>query len=62
MIQAQVYSAVRVKNEELERHGQLGVLVGPGEEPGESEVKFEGDGPGAKQVVETFKDEWLEVA
>lgn len=60
MIQVQVYGAVRVKNEELERNGQVGVVVGPGEEKGETAVKFEGEKPGDPQVTETFKDEWLE--
>lgn len=60
MIKQQVYTSVRVKNEELERHGQVGVFVGAGDEPDESAVKFEGEKPGDPQVTETFKDEWLE--
>ena len=60
MIKQQVYTSVRVNNEELERHGQVGVFVGPGDEPGESAVKFEGAKPGDPQEVETFHDDWLE--
>lgn len=60
MLNQQVYTSVRVKNEELERHGQVGVFVGAGDEPGESAVKFEAEKPGEPQPIETFKDEWLE--
>jgi hypothetical protein len=55
-----VYTAVRVKNDGLERHGQVGVFVGPGDAPDESAVKFESETPGGAQEVETFKDEDLE--
>jgi len=60
-ISAQVYSAVRVVDESLERNGEIGVFLGPAvvdgkEVPGESTVKFENEVPGGPQVVETFED------
>lgn len=60
MLKAQVYTGVRVTDEKLERHGQVGVLVGPGGAADESEVKFEGAAPGEDQVIEVFKDSALE--
>lgn len=64
-IKAQVYSAVRVKDEALERNGQIGVYLGPAlvdgkEVDGESAVKFENEVAGGDQVVETFEDGSLE--
>lgn len=59
MIQAPVYSAVRVTDETLERNGQVGVIVGPGDLPGETSVKFEDAAHDGKQVVETFEDKSL---
>lgn len=56
MLQAQVYCGVKVIDDKLERHGQVGVLVGPGGAADESEVKFEGQHPTDPQVVEIFKD------
>lgn len=60
MIKQQVYTSVRVKDETLERHGQVGVFVGPGDALDESAVKFESDHPGGEQQIEHFKDDALE--
>lgn len=37
----QTYQSVKVKDTEYERFGQVGSYLGPGEEPGESLVKFD---------------------
>lgn len=39
----QVYSAIKVVDESLERNGQVGVYLGPAEADGESVVKFDDD-------------------
>jgi hypothetical protein len=39
----QVYSAIKVVDESLERNGQVGVYLGPAEDDGESVVKFDDD-------------------
>lgn len=39
----QVYSAIKVVDESLERNGQIGVYLGPAEADGESVVKFDDD-------------------
>jgi hypothetical protein len=39
----QVYAAVRVVDDTLERNGQVGVYIGPGAEPDESLVRFDDD-------------------
>jgi hypothetical protein len=39
----QVYSAVKVDDETLERNGQVGVYLGPADTDGESIVKFDDD-------------------
>lgn len=39
----QVYSAVKVVDETLERNGQVGVYLGPADTDGESVVKFDDD-------------------
>lgn len=60
------FQAVKVIDKEYERFGQVGVYVGPGEEPNESKIKFEAepvDGkvdPMAPQVTDTFPDDALE--
>ena len=61
------FQSVKVIGADYERHGQVGVCVGPGEEPGETKVKFEAelvDGkpadPQAPQVIDTFPDDALE--
>lgn len=64
-LKAQVYSAVRVIEQSLERYKQVGVYLGPAivdgkEVPGESTVKFENEAPGGPQLIETFEDGWLE--
>jgi hypothetical protein len=60
MLNQQVYTQVRVKDEGLERHGQIGVFVGPGGAPDESAVKFESAVPGGEQEIEHLKDDALE--
>lgn len=56
----QVHTGVRVIDAEYERNGQVGVFLGAGDEPGEGAVRFEGDEPGAAQVVDTFPLDALE--
>lgn len=56
--QFQSYQSVRIIGEGWERTGQVGVYVGPGEEPGEVSVKFEGvpteTDQFPAQVIDTF--------
>jgi hypothetical protein len=61
------FQSVKVVGADYERTGQVGVYVGPGDQPGESAVKFEAepvDGkpadPLAPQVTDTFPDDALE--
>lgn len=61
------FQPVKVIGKDYERVGQVGVYVGPGDQPGESAVKFEAelvDGkpadPAAPQVIDTFPDDALE--
>jgi hypothetical protein len=54
----QVYSAVKVVDPELERNGQVGVYIGPGEAEGESVVKFDDDKAGEH---DTFANTSLQV-
>lgn len=60
MIKQQVYSAVRVKDENSQRNGQIGTFVGAGDAPDESLVKFEGATPISSQKYESIKDDTLE--
>lgn len=60
--QFQSHQPVRITNEadangdKYERAGQVGVYVGPGDEPGEVSIKFEAEAGGefAPQVIDTF--------
>lgn len=54
----QVYAAVKVVDAELERNGQVGVYIGPGEAEGESIVKFDDDKAGEH---DTFANTSLQV-
>jgi len=54
----QVYAAVKVVDPELERNGQVGVYLGPGEAEGESVVKFDDDKAGE---YDTFANTSLQV-
>lgn len=55
------YQSVKVTDKEYERFGQVGVAVGPGDVPGETNVKFESTKGGtAPQEFDTFPDEALE--
>lgn len=56
----QVYTGVKVIDKEYERFGQVGQFIGPGEGAEEGAVKFEGDTPGAPQVIDTFPLDALE--
>lgn len=53
------FQAVKVIDAEYERHGQVGVFVGPSAE-GESSVKFEGENPSDPQVIDTFPNAALQ--
>jgi len=53
----QVYAAVKVVDEELERNGQVGVYLGAADVDGESIVKFDDD----KGVHDTFANTSLQV-
>jgi hypothetical protein len=53
-----VYSAVKVNDPELERNGQVGTYLGPGEIDGESIVRFDDDAPGQ---YDTFANTSLQV-
>jgi hypothetical protein len=65
--QFQSFQSVRITSEadangeKYERAGQVGTYVGPGDEPGEVAVKFEGvptaGDPFPAQVVDTFPAE-----
>ena len=50
------YQAVKIVDEEYARFGQVGVAVGPGEEPDEVTVKFENESgnPNDPQQTESF--------
>jgi hypothetical protein len=56
--QFQSFQTVKVIAEGYERTGQVGTYVGPGDEPGEVAVKFEGEAtasnPFPAQVIDTF--------
>lgn len=54
----QVYAAVKVVDAELERNGQVGVYIGPGETEGESVIKFDDDKAGEH---DTFANTSLQV-
>jgi hypothetical protein len=53
----QVYTAVKVVDEDMERHNQVGVVVGYGAEEGEVRVKFESE---AETVEEDFAESQLQ--
>jgi hypothetical protein len=50
------YQSVKVTDTAYERFGQVGVYVGPGDEPGEVAIKFENESgkPGDPQQTDTF--------
>lgn len=55
------FQSVKVTAPDYERTGQVGVAVGPGDEPGETLVKFEPEAGGtAPQEFDTFPDDALE--
>ena len=56
------YQAVKIIDPEYARHGQVGVHVGPGVEPGEVAVKFENESgdPRDPQETDTFPIEAVE--
>ena len=54
----QVYGAVKILDPDLERNGQVGVYLGPGEVEGESVVKFDDDKAGEH---DTFANTSLQV-
>jgi hypothetical protein len=56
MLQAQVYSAVKVTGETHKRVGQVGVFLGAGKADDETSVKFEATKANGAQVVESIKD------
>lgn len=53
-----VYAPVRVSDITLERNGQVGVYIGPGDEPDESIIRFDDDEPGKH---DTFANTSLQV-
>jgi hypothetical protein len=53
-----VYNPVKVTDKDLQRNGQVGVYLGPGDVDGESVIKFEDDKPGHH---DTFKNSSLAV-
>lgn len=55
------FQSVKVTEEGYERTGQVGVVVGPGDEEGETAVKFEAQGGAATtpQEIDTFPNEAL---
>lgn len=55
------FQSVKVVGADYERTGQVGVCVGPGDEEGETKVKFEADEGGTEpQVFDTFPNDALE--
>lgn len=53
------FQSVKVTGPDYERTGQVGVAVGPGDDPNETAVKFEGENPGDPQVIDTFPNDDL---
>lgn len=48
------------KGQKYARAGQVGVVVGPGDLPGETAVKFEGATAADQQVIDTFPNDALQ--